>query len=120
MTALYAVRTRPGADGHLATASVRWLDPNTRAPHEESGQLETGALHDDVWSAPSRFQVTATAAYFADTLRTRSPEPDGTGSLPGNPGLGELGEHAHALAKKTEDRDVDQLAEAIDEASSMK
>jgi Ca-activated chloride channel family protein len=120
VTALYAVRTKPGADGHLATASVRWLDPRTRAPHEESGQLETDALHDDVWSAPSRFQVTAVAAYFADTLRTRASESDDVGSLPGNPGLGELGEHAHALAKKTEDQDVDQLAEAIDEASSMK
>ncbi|MGC0340617.1 YfbK domain-containing protein [Streptomyces sp. SLBN-8D4] len=120
VTALYAVRTKPGADGHLATASVRWLDPKSRAPHEESGQLETDALHDDVWSAPSRFQVTAIAAYFADTLRTRASEADDVGSLPGNPGLGELGERAHALAKKTEDQDVDRLAEAIDEASSMK
>lgn len=51
VTALYAVRTRPGADGHLATASVRWLDPNTRAPHEDAGQLETGALHDSLSSA---------------------------------------------------------------------
>ncbi|MCI3269502.1 vWA domain-containing protein [Streptomyces cylindrosporus] len=120
VTAVYAVRTRPGADGHLATASVRWLDPDSRAPHEESGQLETGDLHDDVWSASTRFQVTAVAAYFADTLRTRDSEADDVGSLPGNPGLDELGERAHALAKKTEDKDVDDLAEAIDEASLMK
>jgi Ca-activated chloride channel family protein len=113
VTALYAVRTRPGADGHLATASVRWLDPNTRAPHEESGQLETDALHDSLGSAPTRFQVTAVAAYFADTLR--SPEAD-EGTLPGNPGLGQLAARAHTLAKKTEDTDVRQLAEAIDEA----
>ncbi|WP_078652670.1 vWA domain-containing protein [Streptomyces sp. NRRL F-525] len=113
VTALYAVRTRPGADGHLATASVRWLDPNTRAPHEDSGQLETGALHDSLTSAPNTFQVTAVAAYFADTLR--SPE-DSTGTLPGNPGLTELAARAHTLARKTEDKDVRQLAEAIDEA----
>ncbi|WP_406126329.1 von Willebrand factor type A domain-containing protein [Streptomyces sp. NBC_00989] len=113
VTALYAVRTRPGADGHLATASVRWLDPNTRAPHEESGQLETDALHDSLSSAPNTFQVTAVAAYFADTLR--SPEDD-SGTLPGNPGLGQLATRAHTLAKKTEDKDVRQLAEAIDEA----
>ncbi|WP_329350825.1 VWA domain-containing protein [Streptomyces sp. NBC_01261] len=113
VTALYAVRTRPGADGHLATASVRWLDPNTRAPHEESGQLETDALHDSLSSAPNTFQVTAVAAYFADTLR--SPE-DSAGTLPGNPGLGQLATRAHTLAKKTEDKDVRQLAEAINEA----
>ncbi|WP_420311684.1 YfbK domain-containing protein [Streptomyces sp. YS-B37] len=108
VTALYAVRTRPGADGHLATASVRWLDPDTRAPHEESGQLETDALHDSLNSAPATFQVTAVAAYFADTLRSTE--------LPGNPGLGELASRAHTLAKETEDKDVRQLAEAIDEA----
>ncbi|MGR3872362.1 YfbK domain-containing protein [Streptomyces graminifolii] len=108
VTALYAVRTRPGADGHLATASVRWLDPNTRAPHEESGQLETDALHDSLNSAPAAFQVTAVAAYFADTLRSTE--------LPGNPGLTELASRAHTLAKETEDKDVRQLAEAIDEA----
>ena len=113
VTALYAVRTRPGADGHLATASVRWLDPDTRAPHEDSGQLETDALHDSLTSAPNTFQVTAVAAYFADTLR--APE-DTAGTLPGNPGLAELAARAHTLAKKTEDKDVRQLAEAIDEA----
>ncbi|SED58756.1 Ca-activated chloride channel family protein [Streptomyces sp. 3213] len=111
VTALYAVRTRPGADGHLATASVRWLDPNTRAPHEESGQLETDDLHDSLSSASPRFQVTAVAAYFADSLRS--------GDLPGDPGLDELADRAHALAKQTEDKDVQQLAEAIDEASRM-
>jgi Ca-activated chloride channel family protein len=52
------------------------------------------------------------AAYFADTLRS--------GELPGNPGLDELGDRAHALAKKTEDKDVRQLAEAIDEANRLK
>ncbi|WP_427922380.1 YfbK domain-containing protein [Streptomyces sp. cg40] len=115
VTALYAVRTRPGADGHLATASVRWLDPNSRAPHEESGQLETEALHDSLSSASPRFQVTAVAAYFADCLRTHGK----SGSLPGDPGLDELADRAHALAKRTEDKDVQQLAEAIDEASRM-
>ncbi|MFE7861016.1 von Willebrand factor type A domain-containing protein [Streptomyces sp. NPDC057403] len=116
VTALYAVRTRPGADGHLATASVRWLDPRTRAPHEESGQLETGALHENLWTAPPRLQVTAVAAYFADALRTR----DTTGDLPGNPGLDRLGDRAHALADATEDQDVHHLARAIDEAGRLK
>lgn len=69
VTALYAVRTRPGADGHLATATVRWQDPETRTPHEESGQLESDSLADSLGSASPRLQVTAVAAYFADALR---------------------------------------------------
>ncbi|RPE43777.1 von Willebrand factor type A domain-containing protein [Streptomyces sp. Ag109_O5-1] len=68
VTALYAVRTNPGTDGHLATATVRWLDPDTRTPHENTGAMETGSLHGSVWTASPRFQVTAVAAYFADAL----------------------------------------------------
>ncbi|MFJ8104456.1 von Willebrand factor type A domain-containing protein [Streptomyces sp. NPDC096132] len=113
VTALYAVRTRPGADGHLATATVRWLDPDTRTPHETSGQLETDALHDSLSDAPVRFRVTATAAYFADALRHAEVP------LPDAPSLGELRETAHALADRTEDREVADLAEAIDDAGRL-
>ncbi|MFG1671330.1 von Willebrand factor type A domain-containing protein [Streptomyces sp. Y7] len=116
VTALYAVRTEPGAEGHLATASVRWLDPSTRAPHEESGRLESGSLGDSVWSASSRFQVTATAAYFADALRLGD---DRWSALPGSPHFGELAEHADELADTTEDRDVRDLADAIRRAGDL-
>jgi Ca-activated chloride channel homolog len=114
VTALYAVRTRSGADGHLATATVRWLDPDTRAPHEKSGELETGALADSVWTAPPRFQVNAVAAYFADALRSGD---DRFTALPGDPGLDRLHRHAVDLARSTEDDEVDRLAQAIEEAS---
>ncbi|WP_409475090.1 vWA domain-containing protein [Streptomyces sp. HC307] len=118
VTALYAVRTEPGADGHLATATVRWLDPDTRAPHEESGALEAGALDDSVWSAGRGLQVTATAAYFADALRRSSDHR--YGSLPGAPHLDELSERAYTLAYRTEDEDVQQLADAIETASHLR
>ncbi|WP_155056822.1 vWA domain-containing protein [Streptomyces blattellae] len=112
VTALYAVRTEPGADGHLATASVRWLDPETRAPHEESGQLEAGSLRDDLPDAATGLQVTATAAYFADAL-------DGGDTLPGAPTLTGLAEYAEDLAKRTESEDVRRLADAIDAAARL-
>jgi Ca-activated chloride channel family protein len=115
VTALYAVRVRPGADGHLATATVRWLDPGTRAPHEESGGVETGALADSVWEADRGLRVTAAAAYFADALRA----PYDDGSLPGAPRLGELAERADALADRTEDPDVGRLAEAVRQADRL-
>ncbi|MEV5365170.1 von Willebrand factor type A domain-containing protein [Streptomyces cellulosae] len=116
VTALYAVRTRPGAEGHLATATVRWLDPDSRTPHEETGDMEADGLAESVWRARPRLTVTATAAYFADALRA-----DGhrEGSLPGAPGLGELSERAESLAARTEDADVRELAEAIRTADGL-
>ncbi len=110
VTALYAVRTNPGTDGHLATATVRWLDPNTRSPHENTGSMETDALHSSVWTASPRFQVTAVAAYFADALA------GGDYNIPGSPDLGKLQARAATLARTTEDKDVSDLATAIREA----
>ncbi|MFZ3495742.1 YfbK domain-containing protein [Streptomyces sp. 5.8] len=117
VTALYAVRLRPGATGHLATATVRWLDPRTRAPHEESGRIEAAALSGDVWTGASdRFQVTATAAYFASALRERD---GGWERVPGAVPLGILAGHAERLAGSTEDPAVRQLAQALLEARAL-
>ncbi|NGO07253.1 VWA domain-containing protein [Streptomyces sp. HC44] len=115
VTALYAVRTRPGASGHLATATVRWLDPDTRTPHEESGRLEADSLDRPLWStdtARSGLQVTAIAAYFADALRTGDSR---WSRLPGAPALPELSDRADELADTTESEEVRQLAEAIEQ-----
>ncbi|WP_406003688.1 von Willebrand factor type A domain-containing protein [Streptomyces sp. NBC_00829] len=113
VTALYAVRLREGASGHVATATVRWLDPRTRAPHEQTGSVETDAVDGGLWeAAPRRFQVAALAAYFAESLRG--------GSMPGAPGLGELAERARKLADSTEDGAVWQLADAITQAQRLR
>ncbi|WP_328888978.1 vWA domain-containing protein [Streptomyces sp. NBC_00316] len=114
VTALYAVRLRDGAAGHVATATVRWLDPRTRAPHEASGSVETGAIGGGLWSGDSgkRLQVAAVAAYFAQELRGDR--------LPGQPGLGELATRASALATATEDSSVRKLADAIARADRLK
>ncbi|MFJ2950601.1 von Willebrand factor type A domain-containing protein [Streptomyces sp. NPDC087226] len=116
VTALYAVRTRSGAGGHLATATVRWLDPDSRAPHEETGDLETGGLADSVWSASRGLTVTATAAYFADALSSYDHRHS---ALPGAPALGELSSRADDLADRTEDEDIRGLAVAIREADRL-
>ncbi|MFF3610410.1 von Willebrand factor type A domain-containing protein [Streptomyces sp. NPDC002580] len=116
VTALYAVRTRPGAAGHLATATVRWLDPDSRVPHEEYGRLETGSLGGDVWTSPRTFQVTAVAAYFADALRSGDAR---WSSLPGGLPLARLASRARDLANGTEDRDVSTLATAIGQADDL-
>ncbi|MFJ4685902.1 von Willebrand factor type A domain-containing protein [Streptomyces sp. NPDC088789] len=116
VTALYAVRTGSDATGHLATATVRWQDPDTRTPHEESGQLEGDDLAHAVGDASDRFQVTAVAAYFADALRRDEPHHQ---RLPAAPTVRALADHADALADTTADRAVRDLAEAIDRADRM-
>ncbi|MYS34708.1 Ca-activated chloride channel family protein [Streptomyces sp. KhCrAH-43] len=113
VTALYAVHLRDGASGHVATATVRWLDPKTRTPHEKTGSVATGAITGKLWGGRStRLQVTAVAAYFAENLR-------GT-ALPGAPGLGELADRAEKLAASTEDASVTKLAGAIARADRLK
>ncbi|MFK4064736.1 von Willebrand factor type A domain-containing protein [Streptomyces sp. NPDC029674] len=118
VTALYAVRTEPGADGHLATASVRWLDPDGRAPHEESGRIESADLDDSLRDADEGLQVAATAAYFADGLRAAAPagrsDRDRADRLPATPSLRELSGWARALP--TRDKQARELTEAIDRA----
>jgi Ca-activated chloride channel family protein len=113
VTALYAVRTRPGADGHLATATVRWQDPRTRAPHEKSSGLET--FDDSLREANPRFQVDAVAAYFADALRDTHTD----NRLPGRPSLSELADWADELGDRTEDDAVRELADTIRRARHL-
>ncbi|MFJ4279007.1 von Willebrand factor type A domain-containing protein [Streptomyces massasporeus] len=113
VTALYAVRTEPGAEGHLATATVRWLDPETRDPHEETGDLEADALDDSVWSASRGLRTAATAAYFADALGHDESD------LPDVPRLDELADHADDLADSTESEEIRGLAEAIATANRL-
>ncbi|MGW2280500.1 YfbK domain-containing protein [Streptomyces sp. NPDC001770] len=113
VTALYAVRLREKASGHVATATVRWLDPVTRKAREATGSVETGAIDGALWGgSDERLQVTAVAAYFADILRG--------GTLPGTPALGELASRARKLAAETEDSSVSRLADAIGEAAELK
>ncbi|MEV8588134.1 von Willebrand factor type A domain-containing protein [Streptomyces sp. NPDC051180] len=112
VTALYAVKTRAGATGPVATATVRWLDPATRAPHERSGTVATGALTAGLWDAGhDSLQLTAITAYFADALRG--------GDLPGDPGLRALAERADAIAGRSGSAVVRELAAAVRQAEGL-
>lgn len=113
VTALYAVRTKPGAEGHLATATVRWQDPDSRAPHEKSAELET--FDDSLREANPRFQVDAVAAYFADALRDTATD----SRLPGRPSMRELADWADRLGDRTKDSEVRRLADTIRQARHL-
>ncbi|MGW8767174.1 vWA domain-containing protein [Streptomyces sp. NPDC055815] len=112
VTALYAVKTRPGTTGTVATATVRWLDPQSRAPHERSGTVGTAALTGDIWGeGHDSLQLTAITAYFADALRG--------GDLPGAPGLPALTNRAGAIADRSGSAVVRELADALRQASGL-
>ncbi|GAA3066894.1 vWA domain-containing protein [Streptosporangium carneum] len=113
VTALYEVRLREGASGQLATTTVRWQDPDTRAPGEVTRSLESADLAASLWREPSpRFQVDVVAAAFAEHLRTGEP--------PAGIGAEDLAEHATRLADSTEDAEVAELADLITRASSLR
>ncbi|KAA0932294.1 vWA domain-containing protein [Streptomyces apricus] len=119
VTALYAVRVRPGATGHVATATVRWLDPGTRVPHERSARVGAAALTQPLWTgttARTGLQVTALAAYFADALRR--PGTDWS-PLPGAPSLPDLADRATRLASATESAPIHRLAETMNRAAAL-
>ncbi|WP_299527554.1 von Willebrand factor type A domain-containing protein [uncultured Streptomyces sp.] len=113
VTALYAVRMREGARGRVATATVRWLDPETRTAHERSGTVDASDLTGALWSdADERLRVSAVAAYFA--LRLRGDD------LAGAPALDVLARHARELAGSTEDTAVAKLATAVEQADALR
>ncbi|MEU4832629.1 von Willebrand factor type A domain-containing protein [Streptosporangium sp. NPDC023615] len=112
VTALYEVRLRGGASGQLATATVRWQDPDTRAPAEAARSLAARELGASIWEGTSpRFQVDVVAAGFAEYLRTR----EGLAGLTAD----DLAAHATRLAASTEDPAVTELARLIAQAASL-
>jgi len=112
VTALYAVRLKPGATGQVATATVRWQDPDTRAASEASGTADVAALSKSLWKeAPVRLQVDVLAAAFALYLRDR--EAFGM-DLPA------MSEHGERLAGAAEDPMVTELATLIDQARATR
>ncbi|MFI6872901.1 von Willebrand factor type A domain-containing protein [Streptomyces sp. NPDC050400] len=117
VTALYAVKLRDGAEGEVATATVRWLDPSSRAPREQSGSVAVSALDGSLWShgTTPRLRVSAAAAYFAHRLGGASDEP-----FPGEPSLGQLSAYVGALADETEDSDVRALAKSVRQADQLR
>ncbi|WP_447037526.1 YfbK domain-containing protein [Streptomyces sp. DSM 118878] len=118
VTALYAVRAKQGAEGPLATARVRWLDPESRAPREASGRIGAADLEGTLWQADGGLRVAAVAAYFADALRGRGgggyEAPEDAAPLPGAPSLPELARRADALPGRG--KQVRDLATAVDHA----
>jgi Ca-activated chloride channel family protein len=77
VTALYAVRFRPGAQGRIATVQLRWEDPQTHQTTEINGNFNTWDLAPTFENASPRYQLAVTVAQYAELLR-HSPWAQGT------------------------------------------
>ncbi|KAB2344438.1 vWA domain-containing protein [Actinomadura rudentiformis] len=130
VTALYAVRLRPGASGRLADVTVRWQDPASGRPDEAGRTITVNDLSPDLWESGSpRLRVAVAAAYFAEHLRDGDPGHGAQspytspsqgplvirGRVPGEQvaDLPQLARQVTALSSATEDRDVRELADLI-------
>lgn len=69
VTALYALHLRPGATGHLADVRVRWQDPQSKEPSEQTQAVSVASLDQDFTEAAAPLQVCYAAAYLAEVLR---------------------------------------------------
>lgn len=112
-TALYQIRIKPGAQGRLATANLRWNDPDTNRTSEINGNVNTWDLTARFDAAAPRFQLAATVAQFAEVLR-RSQYADRVS-------LGDLAERASTLADQmSEDADVVEFAQLAARAARIR
>ncbi|MEV0385221.1 von Willebrand factor type A domain-containing protein [Nonomuraea sp. NPDC050643] len=111
VTALYAIKLKPGATGQLAQATVRWQDPDTRSASEASKSLTAGELAPTMWGkAPVRLQVDVVVAAFALYMRDRQAF---------GMDLPQLREQADRLVNAAEDPMVTELAKLIEQAKSV-
>lgn len=69
VTALYAVRLRPGAQGRLATLQLRWQDPDTGEVREANGNVNTYDVAGSFDQTSARYQLAVSVAHYAELLR---------------------------------------------------
>lgn len=110
-TALYEVELRPGANGWVARAHLRWQDAETREIRELAGDIFTSDLRRPFEQADAHFQLTACAAAFAELLRA-SPYVDAT--------YGEIAEYARRAARlMPENNQAQEVADMLRTAARI-
>lgn len=69
VTALYAVRLRPGTQGRIATLQLRWQDPDTGEVRETNGNVNTFDVAQSFEQTSPRYQLAVSVAQYAELLR---------------------------------------------------
>ena len=112
VTALYAIQLRPGAQGRIATISLRWEDPQTAEVKEINGNVNTWDVATSFEAASPRFQLDVAVAHWAEILR-QSPYVNGYS-------IWDVENHAHRIASLLrEDPDVAEFADLVSQSAGM-
>jgi len=111
VTALYEVVPVEGAQGRLATVTMRWLDVGTREPSEVAQSLETSAVAAAFEDAAPRFRLDAAVAAFADLL--------GEGAWAQSVDPASLQTISGQLAREIGDADAEGFAGLVERANSL-
>ena len=69
VTALYEVKLHEGASGKIATASIRYADPDNQKVTEVGEDIFPSDLHESFETASAPFRLAAAVAEFAEILR---------------------------------------------------
>jgi len=113
VTALYAVQFKPGgAEGRIATMSLRWEDPITHEVKEINGNFNTWDMAKSYDGASLRYQQDVVVAQFAELLR-HSPYAEGTN-------LSDLRVRADRLSAQLQgDPDVYEFAQLVQHVTQI-
>lgn len=112
VTALYAMQFNPGAEGRLATVSLRWEDPSTHEVKEINGDFNTWDMAKSFDEASLRYQLDVVVAQYAEVLRY-SPYAKETN-------FNDLRIRAQRLAVQLPtDADVAEFAQLVERASQL-
>lgn len=112
VTALYEVTLAPGASGRVATARVRWQDPESDRAREADRTVTVSDVDGSMADAAPRLRADRAVAAFAEWLRGgRSAE----GVRPAD-----LADTVDAAAASTGDARLAELAKLIRKASTLR
>ena len=113
VTAIYAVRLYPRAQGEAATLFLRWKDPKSYEMLETQESLYVEELSARFDIADPYFQLSAVAAQYAEILR-ESPYASRTS-------LREVSQHASRVARLLpEDSDVSEFSQLVAQAARLR
>lgn len=113
VTAIYeVVLTRDATSrDELATVSLRWLDPDNDRASEIAQRIDVADLERSFEDAPLAFKTATTVALYAEVLRNST--------FARGLSLRDLVELADDVARQADDRDFDEFADFVYDASRL-
>ena len=112
VTALYAIQLKPGAQGRIATISLRWEDPTSGEVKEINGNINSWDMANTFEQASSRYQLDVAVAHWAEILR-KSPYVQGYS-------IWDVEQHAQRISNLLrDDPDAIEFADLVSRSAGM-